>query len=157
MRGITVELAAETLERLAADGAAEVRAVGGDGSEWAVRLTRHPETRAVTVVLAPVLDWMIRVEGVPVGSARGDDPAEAAREALRAAEVTSLPEAVCVQIGGPGEAWVMFTLNGRAYLVPQAQFGAEVERSGRWVDARARRGREIEALQADLRKAAGKK
>lgn len=156
MSRITVELAAGNIEYLTKHGAVEVRAQDATGGEWAVRLTRTKDG-GVTVELAPVLDWAVRVEGVSVGSARGDDPAEAAREALRAAEVTHLPEAVCVQIGRDGEAWVMFTLDGKAYCVPQAQFGAEVEKSGRWVDARARRGREIDALHAELRKAAGRK
>jgi len=150
---ITVELAAGNIEYLAAHGAVEVRAQDAAGGEWAVRLTRAKDG-SVMIDLAPVLDWLVRVEGVPVGSARGDDPAEAAREALREAEVTHLPEAVCVQIGRPGEAWVMFTLDGKAYCVPQAKFGAEVEKSGRWVDARVRRLREIDALRAELRKVA---
>lgn len=151
-RQVKVEFSEDVLERLKGEEPVEIEAEDGEGNRWAVWMQRDVDRKVVTLSLEPLAPWNVRMEGFAIGSAHGSDPAEAAREALRAAEITSLPEAVLVQAERAGESWAVFTLDGQAYCVPQNQFNTQIAPGGQWTNARSKQSRNIETLKAELKK-----
>lgn len=151
-RQVTVEFEESALERLKGEEPVEIEAEDGEGDRWLVRMQRDADRKTVTLSLEPRAPWNVRMEGFAIGSAYGVNPGEAAREALRASEITSLPEAVLVLAERGGEVWAVFTLSGRAYCVPHRQFNSEIVTSGEWTNARTKQSQQIEALKAELKK-----
>lgn len=167
-RTLKIEITRAWLRKLVeSEKPLEVLIVEESGAQWngtirAIRVTdpvdeSGPSNLAGLVIeLTEMLPWTIALEGVVIGTAGGADPAEAVREALRHAEVTSLPEGVEVRASRGTEAIVVFTLDGRAFKVPAQEFAADVARSTRWVQARQAKRHEIDALQRELRAIAAK-
>jgi len=169
-RTLKIEIKQAALRKLVESGKpVEVLIVEESGVQWhgtinAIRVTDigpkgedGPSALAgLFIELTERLPWTIALEGVVIGTAGGEDPAEAVREALRHAGVTSLPEAVEVRASRGTEAIVVFTLEGRAFKVPAQEFAADVARSTRWVQARQAKRPEIDALQRELRAIAAK-
>ncbi len=151
-RQVSVEFSQDVLEHLRGEEPVAIQAEDGEGNRWNVHLQRDADRGVVVLRMSEQPAWNIAIEGVQVGSGPGADPQEAAREVLRASEITSLPEAVAVQVSRPGESWMVFTLGSQAFCVSQRQFNEEVVESGQWVTARQKKKREIDALQQELRK-----
>lgn len=131
------------------------------GGQWKVEADREGN-----LTLSEVAAWAVRIEGILVGKSFIEDPAEAVRAVFAASGLHSLPEAVAVfaleDLDGhtqtdrlSPEEWVIFTLGGEAYKVPRQQFGEEVEKSTRWVQARQAKRHEIDALMLELKKLGG--
>lgn len=151
-RLVSVEFAEDVLDRLRGEEPVEIEAADTAGERWMVRMQRDADRGAITLSLEALAPWNIRMEGFSVGSAHSADPAEAAREALRRADITSLPEAVLVLAEREGESWAVFTLSGQAYCIPHRQFSEQVETSGQWTNARTKQSKNLEALKAELKK-----
>lgn len=151
-RLVSVEFAEDVLTRLRGEEPVEIEAADADGERWMLRMQRDADREVVVLSLEALAPWSVRLEGFAVGSAHSADPAEAAREALRQADITSLPQGVLVTAEREGEAWAVFTLNNQAYCIPKKQFAAEVEPSGQWTNARAKQNKAIAALRDELKK-----
>lgn len=106
----------------------------------------------ITLVLTEIADWTIYVEGREIGTASHPDAGEAVRLAFRAAGLTSMPEGVEVKAQGQHDAFVVFTLDGRAFCVTHKEFVDEVMKSSRWTLARQAKRAEIDALGIELGK-----
>lgn len=151
-RLVSVEFPENVLDRLKGEELVEIEAEDAAGERWMLRMQRDADRSTVVLSLEALAPWNIRLEGFAVGSAHSADPAEAAREALRQAEITSLPQGVLVIAERAGEAWAVFTLNNQAFCVPQKQFNEEVEPFGQWINARAKQNKAIATLKDELKK-----
>lgn len=141
----------------------EIVAEGGAlslAAETLVDSSGHPWTAVLdasgsVIVLRKIPLWDLAIEGVQLGTALGDDPGDAAAEALRDAGVGGLPEAVAVRLTPHGEAGngvMVFTLGGQAYQIDQARFNAEIAGTTRWTAARQKHKRQIDALRDELKR-----
>lgn len=139
------------LDLRAVDGAvnAPAEVTDSSGRRWRLQL---PDLGAVfPLTLIQVPKWVISIGGTKIGEADGDDPAEAMRDAFSKSGLTSLPEAVAVQVFNEHESWMVFTLGGQAFKVTNEQFVKEVMGSTRWVQGQQAKRHEIDALMKELR------
>jgi hypothetical protein len=151
-RKIRVDLAAEGGKV----GLMEETFVDSSGRPWAAAPVVANDVM-VAIELTEIPMWDLAIEGVQLGTALGDDPADAAALALRDAGVNSLPEAVAVRMSlhgaeiGAGNAVMVFTLGGQAYQLEHARFNQEIANSTRWTAARQKNERQITALRDELK------
>lgn len=140
-----------------AGGSDTLTVVDTAGRPWVVTPVQAEDGALVGLTLDEIPLWDLALEGVQLGTALGEDPADAAALALRDAGINSLPEAVAVQMSphsssvGAGDAVVVFTLGGTPYQLTQARFNAEMLKSTRWVSARQKHQRQIDALREELK------
>jgi len=145
------------IDLVALGGSDEQIVVDSVGRPW-VLTPVHQDGALMGVQAAEIPLWDLAIEGVQLGTAVGEDPADAAAVALRDAGVNSLPEAVAVRLSlhgadiGAGNAVMVFTLGGQAYQLDHARFNQEIEGSTRWTAARQKNARQIDALRAELKK-----
>jgi len=156
MRKVVFKIEAEDLQSFMTGESIEVKGRDSAGIPWtmALRPNIEGETQELDVEVEESPSWAILIGGHVIGHANHDDPAEAVREVFAEAGLSSLPEAVEVlaRRDDEGEAQVIFTLDGKAYSVPQGQFLAEVAKSDRWIQAQQAKRTEIDALMDEIKK-----
>ena len=155
MRKVVFKIEAEDLQSFMLGEPIEAKGFDSAGIRWILSL--HPkvegETQELEVEVEEAPTWAILIGGHIIGYANHENPAEAVRGAFAEAGLSSLPEGVeIVARQEGGDAWTVFTLDGKAYCVPQVQFLAEVVKSDRWVAVQQTKRTEIDALMDEIKK-----
>jgi hypothetical protein len=153
-RRVSVEFSETVLAHLKGEEPVTIHAQEADTNQlWEIHLQRDADRQVIMLHMRLQPAWDIRIEGIVVGQAQGTDPVEAARRTLQTAGITSLPEAVAVQVVDPeGQSIMVFTLGNQAFQMPQKRFNEEVVGTTRWISARQKKKREIDALRQELQK-----
>ena len=157
MRKVVFKIEAKDLQRFMEGEAVEAKGRDSVGIRWtlALRPVGEEEEFAAEADVEEAPTWAILIGGRVIGYANHEEPAEAVREAFADAGLSSLPEGVeIIAREEGGAAWAVFTLDGKAYCVPQAQFLAEVAKSDRWVSTQQAKRTEIDALMDEIKKLA---
>lgn len=154
MRRVVFKIEAEDLQRFMLGESVEAKGRDDVGIRWGLRLRPEieGEDQGLEVEVEEAPTWAILIAGHVIGYANHEEPAEAVREAFSDVGLSSLPEGVEIiarQEGG--ESWAVFTLDGKAYCVLQAQFLAEVAKSDRWVSTQQAKRTEIDALMGEIK------
>jgi len=165
MRRVVFKIEAEDLRAYMAGERVEAKGRDNAGIRWSLLLRKEPlpsedaeGENPMEVIVEECPTWAILIGGHIIGYANHEDPAEAVREAFADAGLSSLPEGVEIvaRRDDEGTAFVVFTLDGKAFCTPHAQFLAEVVKSDRWISTQQAKRTEIDALMDEIKNLANK-